>query len=73
MEESKMNTEKIEHERVVKQKFTDFIVSNMKTETSEGMDILIKTVAGHDENMLHILQTIKMIESVKLKMWKQSK
>ena len=73
MEESKMNTEKIERERVVKQDFTDFIVSNMKTETSEGMDTLIKTVAGVDEDMLHILQTIKEIETTKIMMQKQSK
>ena len=73
MEESKMNTEKIERERVVKQDFTDFIVSNIKTETSEGMDTLIKEVAGDDENMLHILNLIKDIETTKIKMQKQSK
>jgi len=68
-----MNTEKIERERVVKQDFTDFIVSNIKTETSEGMDTLIKEVAGDDENMLHILNLIKDIETTKIKMQKQSK
>ena len=73
MEESKMNTEKIERERVVKQDFKGFIASNMKTETSEGMDTLIKTVAGGDEDILQILNIIKEIENTKIMMQKQGK
>ncbi len=73
MEGSNTNTEKIERERVVKQDLTDFVVSNIKTETSEGMDTLIKTVAGDNKDMLHILNLIKDIETTKIKMQKQSK
>ena len=73
MEESKMNTENIARERVLKQDLTNFVTSNIETETSDGMDAIIKTVAGDSEDMLHILNLIKDIESAKLQMRKQSK
>ena len=73
MEGSNTNTEKTARERVVKQDLTDFITSNIETETSDGMDAIIKTVAGDSEDMLQILNLIKDIESAKLQMRKQSK